>query len=174
MLEAVLRGSPWFWPGLVVALAISVAATPTVTRLLRINRVLGWLLIMSLAGVVLLTLTPSQDAGGVVRPFCDVRFVGPPSWAEMTSVTQASLNVALFVPLGLVIGLMPRWRLMLSVAAAAIVIPFAVETLQYLAPILGRSCQADDVAANLAGLVMGLTAGVMLSTIARSVRRVIE
>src|SRR4051794_41824388 len=68
----------------------------------------------------------------------------PASLAELTSVSGASLNVVLFVPLGLALGLLPRSRRKAAVVAGAVLLPVAIETVQYLVPALGRYCDTAD------------------------------
>lgn len=68
-------------------------------------------------------------------------------------VAQLLLNVAMFVPVGLLLPLASRhlnrfWR----TAAACLGITLAIETLQYF---IGRSADIDDVLLNLLGGMLG-------------------
>jgi hypothetical protein len=87
-----------------------------------------------------------------------VRF-WPASLQELASVSGPSLNVVLFVPLGIALALLPRSRERSIAIAAAVALPFAIETIQYIVPALGRYCDSADVADNLTGLVVGLAIG---------------
>jgi len=75
------------------------------------------------------------------------------------------LNVLLFVPLGLMIGLAPGLRQRILLAVGALLTPFAIEAAQLLLPVLARGCQSADVADNVLGLVLGLTTGIVLRRI---------
>ncbi|MFF7972499.1 hypothetical protein [Streptomyces sp. NPDC007905] len=46
-------------------------------------------------------------------------------------------------------------------AAAAVALPFAVEATQYAVPWLLRAADAQDIASNLLGLALGMTALVL-------------
>jgi glycopeptide antibiotics resistance protein len=81
------------------------------------------------------------------------------SLQDLRSINETSLNIVLFVPLGLVVGFLPASDLKRWLLAAAIALPFAVEGLQLVAPALGRSCQARDVIDNLTGVMVGEIAG---------------
>jgi glycopeptide antibiotics resistance protein len=91
--------------------------------------------------------------------------------SELLRFNDASLNVLLFMPLGVSIGLMPRSRLKVIVFVAAIALPFAIETTQMLLPLLDRSCESADVIDNLTGLVLGLAGGFAVGWLARSMDR---
>ncbi|MBL1106613.1 VanZ family protein [Streptomyces sp. 5-8] len=73
-------------------------------------------------------------------------------------LTKGGLNVALFVPLGVAIAqVRPRTRASLTAVAAA-ALPFGIEAVQYAVPWLLRAGDAQDVAGNLLGLALGMTA----------------
>ncbi len=54
---------------------------------------------------------------------------------------------------------------------AAIALPFAIETIQLLLPVLDRACESADVVDNLTGLVIGLGGGVVAGWLGRSLGR---
>lgn len=90
---------------------------------------------------------------------CDLSRIGLASWRELSHLDDASLNILLFVPLGISIGLCPRSRAKLIVLTGAFVLPAAVELIQLVAVSLGRECQSADVVDNVFGLLLGLLAG---------------
>lgn len=160
MLESVFQPFPWFWPGVGAALlAASMSAGP-VARRLRTGPVHAWLLLMSLAGILVLTLTPGFEglAPGAARS-CDLTSVAGPTLRAMRSINEVSLNVALFVPLGVLVGAMDRSPGKAALLLGSVALPFAVEGIQFLVPVLGRTCQLGDVESNLTGLVAGFLVG---------------
>ncbi len=86
-------------------------------------------------------------------------------------LNDASLNVALFVPLGFMIGLLPRSPYRLPIVAGTLILPVAIEATQSVVTSLGRECKSADVFNNLAGLFIGLVAALIFSSIRRQVRR---
>ena len=81
-------------------------------------------------------------------------------------INDISLNIALFIPLGLAIAWLPSSPRKVGIAVAAVVAPFAIEILQALLPTLARGCQSGDVIDNLTGLVIGLAAGSFIAWVA--------
>lgn len=160
-----LRDYAWFGPGIVVSLAVSLATSGYVGRLMGISRAHGWLLVMSLGLVLSATITPSREAllfGAQGSGTCDFSTPGLSWWAP-PRLDDASLNTLLFVPLGIAIGLCPRSRPKLIILAGAVALPAAIELIQLVAVPLGRECQSSDVVDNVLGLVLGIVGG----TIAR-------
>jgi glycopeptide antibiotics resistance protein len=78
---------------------------------------------------------------------------------------DTSLNVILFVPLGLAIGLLGRSPVTARLLVAALVSPVVIEAIQSLAPMLGRGCQSRDVVDNVFGFGIGLVLGALLSVV---------
>ena len=70
-----------------------------------------------------------------------------------------SLNVILFVPLGILIALLPRSRATAFAVIGAALLPLAIESIQLAARPLGRACQGADVVDNILGLALGLAVG---------------
>ena len=160
MIESVLRATPWFWPTLAVAVVLSVIVYRPVARLLRAPNVVALLLLVSLGGIVALTLTPGGFTFSPAEAStCDLRLVPPLGFDRLLSLGQRSLNVLLFVPLGVCVGLLPWNRAKLAVTLAALALPFVVEGLQYAVPRLRHACVATDVIDNLTGLVVGFLIG---------------
>ena len=84
--------------------------------------------------------------------------------AELMAVSQndSLLNVVLFVPLGVVVGLAPRTTRKAAFILAAGLLPFVIESTQLLVPALARACESADVFDNLTGLTLGLVTGSIL------------
>lgn len=150
---------PWFLPGVGLSLIVAVLIGARVGRWLSCSPLIAGLLIVSFAMVLAATITPlgtTSDPSEVVGPGCDLSRVGLAPLEDLWSLNDASLNVLLFVPLGVAIGLLPGSRRKLAVVVAALLSPVAIELLQLLVPVLGRGCQSADVIDNLTGLIVGM------------------
>lgn len=168
-LESIFPGYPGFVPGALVAIAISFAANGLVGRALSILRDLAAAFIVCLGLILSATLTVGREGlayavNGTVS--CDLTRLGAATLAELSAANETTLNILLFVPFGVVCGLIPRSPLKASILAAAFAMPFAIETVQLLMSAMNRTCQSADVIDNLAGLAAGLTLG----TVARLLR----
>ena len=162
-----------FLPGLAVSFVLSLALAAPVGRILAIAWLNAWALLMALGIIVSATLTPSRAAlefGAGGNSTCDMTRIGPAPLADVLMISDASLNILLFAPLGIALALLPRSRRKAGLIGLAIVLPFAIESTQLLAPILGRACQSSDVADNLTGLVLGLAAGTIAGRLAAASR----
>ncbi len=160
-----------FGPGIVVSLVVSLATCGFVGRAMRISAIHGWALVMSLGVVLSATITPSRDAllfGAQGSGTCDLSSIGPGSWWELRHLDDVSLNILLFVPLGIAIGLLPHSRAKLIVLAGAFVLPATIELTQLVVVPLGRECQSSDVVDNVIGLLLGIVAGTMAGRIWQS------
>ncbi len=156
-----------FLPGLLLALLVGLIGGRRAATVLNVGPLLGTVTLVALASILATTLAP--DAGipdpGTGPGICIlVRFV-PAPLAELTAITEASLNVILFLPLGLALGLAPRTRSTAIAIGAAVALPFAIETIQYVVPALGRYCDSGDVADNLTGLIAGLAVGLTVGSV---------
>jgi hypothetical protein len=163
-----IRDYAGFGPGIVVSLVLSLVACGYVGRALGISRAHGWVLLMSIGVVLSATVTPSREAllfGGQGSGTCDLGRIGLASWSELGHVDEPSLNVLLFVPLGIAVGLCPRSRAKSVVLASAFLLPAAIELVQLVAVPLGRECQSSDVVDNVTGLVLGILAGSLVGRI---------
>jgi hypothetical protein len=164
-----LRDYVGFAPGLAVSFVLSLIASGRAARVLGVPRPVAWALLMAFGLVISATLTPSREAlsQGLMTPssgsafVCDLSRMTPLSPTDLVRVTDSTLNVYLFIPLGLIIGLARRSRHWQALIAMAIGLPFAIEAIQMLAPALGRVCQSADVADNLTGFVIGLGLGIV-------------
>ena len=156
---------PLFLPGMVVAAVIGLLVAPALARRLGCRVPVAFLLVISLGLIAAATLTPVYGAitdGIVSTGTCDL---SRPGWAPLSTylhVNDTSLNVLLFVPLGISLGLIPG-RTGLILAGGAMLLSAAVELTQMLLPVLGRSCQTRDIVDNTTGLVIGLVIGWLLA-----------
>lgn len=157
----------------VVAVIVAAALGPAVARRLGVARPVGMLLLFGFGLVMAATLVPTGAAmdGATSDGVCDFSRLGPASIRELTSVTFASLNVLLFVPLGVAVGLLPLSRPAVAAGLAAFSLTFVVEGIQLLVPALGRGCQTADMVDNLMGLVLGIAIGALARPLLANVAR---
>jgi glycopeptide antibiotics resistance protein len=155
---------PWFWPGVLLSTVLGVAIATRLGRALGIPATLAGALVVTTGIIIAATLTPLRtalDSGAVGTGTCDFSRLGLAPLADLASRNDTSLNILLFIPLGAAIGLIGRSRVTAALTLAAIALPFAIETIQLLAPILARGCQSADVIDNLSGLTIGLVIGAL-------------
>jgi VanZ like family len=159
-----MDGLPEYWPAAVlVALVVATAAA-------AVGRVLGgpagtvFLLVGSVGLIVATTLTPATVSYFVPGhpATCLVRPLQLPPLYQLTSLNETSLNVALFVPLGLGCALLRRFGQVLLALPIAIAVPIGVEAVQYAVPRLDRVCSTADITANLTGLALGFLIGLVV------------
>ena len=166
MIQTFLNSTPWLWPALAMAVAISLVTFRPLAQALHAPRAVAFLLVLSLSGIVALTLTPGDDA---FSPYniasCFVRIVRPIGLERISNLGERGLNVLLFVPLGAAIAALPRSGTKLLLLIGAFGLPFLIESTQYLLPALDRSCSTFDIIDNLTGLVVGLAIGAVIGTI---------
>jgi glycopeptide antibiotics resistance protein len=151
-----------------VAVLVAFLARRRLAHWLGTSEVIGWSLIVSLGIIVAATLTPLREGAGSTvwtGPGCDLSRIGFPPWRELRSLNDTSLNILLFVPLGVALGFVPRSRRKAGMLLAASALPVVVEALQLLLTPLDRACQSADVVDNLTGLVIGLVAGSLLAAL---------
>lgn len=161
---------PWFLPSLLVTIAVGLGLNQRAARALAVSRMIAMALIVSLGLILSATLSPHRGAfelHATGSGSCDFLRVGVASPHELmaVSVNDTLLNVVLFVPLGLAIGLARRSRHIVVLVVAGVALPFAIEATQLLAPSLARACESADVFDNLTGLVLGLVAGALLARV---------
>lgn len=167
--RAILRdGSaelPWMLPAGAVALVAAVLAGNQIARVLRARRAIATFLVLCLGAIASATLTPLGAASALAPSLpaaCDFSRLELAPLAQLRGVNDTSLNIALFVPLGIAVALLPRsWRT-LAVVVGAISLPVAIELVQLVVRPLGRGCESADVIDNLTGLAVGLTAGILV------------
>ena len=150
---------PWFWPGLVVSALLGVLLSERVGGRLQTSRGVAWLLVAAVGLIISAALTPLRGAdvptwsGG-----CDFGRLWFPPVEQLVGINDTSLNVLLFIPLGVALAGIPTSRSKTILILAAIAAPFAIEAVQAWTPILARGCESADVVDNLSGLVLGFAA----------------
>jgi len=164
----------WFAPGLVVTVIVALAVCGRIARALGTRPLIAWLLAFSAGMIIAATLSPipigpEQSPNGVGT--CDLSRFGPAPIAELGALNDTSLNVLLFIPLGVAIGLLPDGRSKILLGASAVALPFVIETIQLVATSLHRGCQSADIADNLVGLLLGLVVGLWLHWFAGHARQ---
>lgn len=155
---------PWFLPGLALSVALAYAISLRVRRRFGGSRAVTWIFLASAGMILSATLTPLRDvleSGAVGAGGCDLSRLGPPPVGLLLEVNDVTLNVLLFIPLGIAIGLVPTLRSRVILLGVGVIAPFAIETIQSFAPILGRGCESADVVDNLSGLVIGALGGAL-------------
>jgi len=152
-------------PAGILSLVVATVLCRSVARRLRTRPAVAWLLLASLGGILAVTIAPSRLAltAGVAGPVaCDLSRLGPaPLWVYQR-LDDPFLNILIFIPLGLAIGLLPPGRARLAIAVGGLLLPVAIEATQALVVAMGRACQAGDVFDNASGLLIGLGAGLLL------------
>jgi hypothetical protein len=163
---------PLFVPGVLLAIVVASLVGRRLAIRLTSSPWVAFLLVVSVGIIVSATLTPLADAlesGRGSNGVCDLDRIG---WAPVRlylGITEESMNVLMFVPLGIAISLVPGARgRRLTVAALAL--PFAIELAQMLMPVLGRECEAADMVDNPTGLIIGLAVGRLGRRCARAAR----
>jgi glycopeptide antibiotics resistance protein len=165
---------PWFLPGVGVSVVLVLLLGKPIGRALGVGRNATAALIVSLGIILSATLTPLRpaiDFGATGSGVCDLSRVGLAPLGELLRFHDAGLNVLMFIPLGVTIGLFPRSRRTAAFAAAAIALPFVIETIQLLLPVLDRACESADAFDNLTGLVVGLAGGAVAGRLLAPARR---
>jgi hypothetical protein len=155
----VISDLPFFWPAALLGLAGAVALSVLLAVALRTSAVTVFGLLASAGLITVATLTPASTSY-FVGGDCVLDQVTLPSLSDLLSPNETSLNVVLFVPLGIACTLLRRWP---SVAVAALVsagYPIMIELAQHQLAGLGRVCSSADVVNNLTGLIIGLAVGV--------------
>ena len=152
-----------------LTLVVAVAGGDAVAKRLHTKRSVAVLLLFGFGFVLSATIVPTDAAldGEISDGICDLSRLGLAPVDELARINATTLNVLLFLPLGVAVGLRPGARRSLLVALAAASLTFVVETIQLLLPVLGRGCETADIVDNLLGLVIGLTLGMMLRPLVR-------
>ena len=162
-MRSFLSAVPLFPLVMGIVMVASASLAPAVGRRLGARTGVAFLLLASLGLVLTATLLPTSDAmaGFGSTGSCDLTRVGFPTISEVRVDSDTRLNLLLFLPFGLAIGLLPVGGASMALAGGALVLPFLVEGLQLTIPVLGRGCQTSDVVDNLAGLCVGLVVGLI-------------
>jgi hypothetical protein len=156
-----LADYPGFLPGIALSLLLATALYRHVAHRLGTREPIAWLLLMSVGIILSATLTPGADAflSTSGRAMCDVSRIGPAPVVNYVTVGTTSLNVILFVPLGILLALLPPSGVTAFAVIGAALLPLTIESIQLVATPLGRACQGADVIDNMLGLALGLAAG---------------
>ena len=166
--EVFFRATPWALPGTVMAAIALVMLARTIGRRISSTPVLAWLYATALAGYVCVTVTPGRTLGlwGGPQP---VSFqLSLPRLSNFESLNPDSLNVYLGFLLGVptvlvLLDISHLWPIWLSVLLVV-----AVECVQGLLPVLGRSgFLLDDVFRNVLGLILGIGVGAFVWPLVR-------
>ncbi len=153
---------PFLIPGAVIAALLALAAGRAIGQGFRIGRGAAMVMLFSTGLILAGTLTPQWQAlayGAKGTGTCDLSRIGPPSFDDLVGGSDVAGNILMFIPLGATIALVPRSRRKAVLVVGAVALPFAIETVQLLAPALDRACESADVVDNLIGLAGGLAAG---------------
>ena len=167
---------PWFLPGTIVSIGVALAVSGSASRALAMSRTIAAALAVSFGVIVSATLTPLRGAiesGATGTGACNLSRVGIVTLNDLMAPTALDtvLNVALFIPLGLAIGVAPASRQKATLVLAAFTLPLTIEVTQLLVTPLARACESADVFDNLTGLVVGLSAGAFLARVVRGSSR---
>jgi len=112
VLDETMGVLPWFLPGIAVSMAIGLFACRAVGKLLGVRPLLAWTILVAFGVIVSATLTPLRgalDFAAIATGTCDLSRVGLAPIAQLIQLGDTSLNVALFIPLGIAIGLVPAF-----------------------------------------------------------------
>jgi len=156
---------PWLVPGVLVWVLIGLVAARRLGHALNVRGLVAFAMIVSFGFIVSTTLTPLRGAlelGASGAGSCDVSRIAPLPPLLWLRLSEPTLNIAMFIPLGLTVALVPRSRIKMVLVVAALAMPFAIELIQLNATILARGCESADVIDNLSGLLVGLGIGTLL------------
>ena len=166
-----IGNAPLLVPGVAIAVIVGVWLAPAVATRTGLSPLLAGALVFMVVAIVAITLTPARGPGTFGRSVCGDLFPVPRLWQLASLSSEHGLNVVLFVPLGVLIGLIPRVRPFAIVALGALAMPLVIEFIQYSVPRLDRICQTWDALENLIGLAIGLGLGLVIAFARRSARR---
>jgi hypothetical protein len=159
-----VSGITWFWPGVAVVLAVGWVVVPPIAGALRIDRRLAWLLVIGVGLILVGEATPIRAPVGIdlaAQRSCDLGRRSIAALSEITALRDVTFNIALFVPAGVAIALLPMRRRSIVPLAGVAALPAAVEAFQFVVPMLARGCQSADAIDGLMGLAMGAGAGLV-------------
>jgi glycopeptide antibiotics resistance protein len=152
---------------------IAFVASGSLAKVLSVRRPISWAIVVTFGAIVAATLTPLRgvfNVESIATGTCDMSRMGLAPLGELYRLDDTTLNVALFVPLGMAVGFVRAPRPRAALILASVALPFGIEATQFLAPILDRGCQSADVVDNLTGFLLGLGIATA-ATFVRSGRR---
>lgn len=164
---------PMFWPGLLCSLVPAALLNQAVGRWLRAHWAVAFVLLLALGGLATLTLLP--DAWGPFWGYsryavrhCNLTGYGLRPLHDFTTVNPTSLDVALYVPIGLAGALAGTRARAATVLLGAALLPVVIEGVQYALPGIGHACTVQDVLDSLLGLALGAAIGLLTGPFARA------
>ncbi|MFI0263955.1 VanZ family protein [Streptomyces sp. NPDC017056] len=159
MLTAVFRGHEGFIVAAIVISFLAAAVTYTVARRRARRPLIASLWAASIVAIGCLTLWTD---GGESLATCTVN----KDVLEPFTTEQGQLNVTMLFPFGL-LGVLATRRLPLM-AALSVLFPALIETVQAVAPLVGRLCDTSDLVANAAGAMAGTAVGYVANRLTRT------
>lgn len=156
LLEEVNRVTPpYAIVGLLACMVLGCIFVPLIKKTTEQSLLFNWLLFVAWTGAVAFTLTPANTfnpLGGLCHSLIFSQW-----WEQLFVISDVSLNVALFIPLGILIMFVKKYKRFLIVGCFAT--PVLIELIQKFIEPLNRACQLSDVLANLIGLSLGVIIG---------------
>ena len=101
---------PWVMPATVVFTVVGLLVCRRLAQALDTRPFVAWLLVVSLGIIASATITPLRgmfDTTPAGPETCDFSVLGPIPVRDLFRVNDRLLNVLLFVPLGVALGLLP-------------------------------------------------------------------
>lgn len=164
-MRSFLHSVPIFLPGVAFFAVLGVLVSSRLARSLGSDRATAFALFLSVGIILAATLTPNiggSYASSAVG-HCDLSRMWVPPVDTLLRDRDAALNVVLFVPLGLALGLLPRTAGTAALITAFFGLTVMVELAQLVLGPLGRECETADVVDNTVGLVIGLAIGTIVA-----------
>lgn len=159
---AAFIATPWAIPGFLVVFAVALVSHRWFGRKLQMSPWLALALLLSLGAILLITITPSHYWYPNRVSSCYLGMPHLPRARTLLYPNEQSLNILLFVPLGLLCLLARPWRVVAVLLSCSALLPVLIEAYQYALPAFGRICTTVDVFNNLLGLVLGVIIGLVL------------
>lgn len=166
------ESTPWARGGLLVVALLAVVLAVPAGKLLRSNPIVAGLLIAAFGAVLVFTLTPQVRMYG--QPHTCLMTLTRPTRSDLVEPTDISMNTLMLFPVGVLLMWLRPLIAVLGTLFIALVLPFAVEYIQYASPSLGRTCSFYDIATNELGLIVGVAVGLLARIVYVGVRAVVR